>query len=111
MTYRPPSIGPKKLVLTGPASSDINAILDYLAREAGVETALRFADKIDAELAKLAFVGHAGVSREWLSPGLRLTIIGSYVVYFRVTESETRIVRVLHGARDIASLDFDADPT
>lgn len=109
MPYRPPPIGPKRLKLTAPARSDIDGILDYLANEAGIETALRFVDKIDAELAKLAFLGHAGVSREWLSPGLRLTVIGSYVVYFRVIGDETIILRVLHGACDVASIQFEND--
>lgn len=108
MPYRPPPIGRKHLVVTRPAREDIDSILDYLAREAGVETALRFADTIDSELAKLAYLGHAGVSREQLSPGLRMTLIGSYVVYFRVSLDETFIVRVLHGARDIDAIDFEA---
>lgn len=107
MPYRPPPLGRKRLVVTRPAQTDIDDILDYLAREAGIETALRFADTIDAELAKLAYLGHAGASREHVSPGLRMTVIGRYVVYFRVIPDETIIVRVLHSARDIDAVNFD----
>ena len=109
MPYRPPPLGPKTLKVSDPAKTDIDKILDYLAQEASVETSLRFADKIDTELSRLAATGHSGVSREWLSHGLRLTLIASYAVYFRVTSTEIVIVRVIHGSRDIAAIDFE-DP-
>lgn len=109
MPYRPPPLGPKTLIMSSLAEADIDDLLDYLAEEASVETALRFADKIDAEFNRLAAIGHAGVSREGLSPGLRLTLIASYAVYFRVTPNEVKIVRVLHGARDISAIGFDED--
>lgn len=107
MAYRPPPIGPKTLSVTAPARRDIDEILDRLVREAGIGVALSFADRIDAELFRLADIGHGGVSRDWLSPGLRLTMIGRFSVYFRVTESETRIVRVLRGTQDLGEIDFD----
>jgi plasmid stabilization system protein ParE len=106
MTRSPAPLGPKTLVVTKPARSDIDDQLAYLARQAGLDTALRFADVIDAALAKLAFVGHSGVSREEVSPGLRLLIVGNFSVYFRVTTNETRIIHVLRGSRDITNVDF-----
>lgn len=109
MTSRPPPIGPKHLDITGPARADIDEALAYIAREAGLDTALRFADQIDQQLYRLAELGHAGVSREWISPGLRLTLIGSYSVYFRVTPTATIIVRFLRGSRDISKVEFGAD--
>lgn len=92
MTYRPPPIGPKQLSITGPAQADMDDILDFIAHDSGVDAALGFADRLDAALFSLAHIGHAGASREWLSPGLRLITVGSFSVYFRVTETETRIV-------------------
>lgn len=108
MPYQPPPLGQKSLHVTGPARSDIDEILDYLAREASLQVALDFADGMDELMFRLADVGHSGVSREWLSPGLRMTTIGRYCVYFRVTDTETRIIRVLHGARDVAQIAFDS---
>ncbi|HRD74692.1 MAG TPA: type II toxin-antitoxin system RelE/ParE family toxin [Hyphomicrobiaceae bacterium] len=93
--------------MTAPARADIDACLAYIAREAGLDIALRFADDIDAELSRLAWIGHSGASREWLSPGLRLHVLGNYCIYFRVTPTETRIIRFLHGAMDISRLSFD----
>jgi toxin ParE1/3/4 len=107
MSREPPALGPKRLSLTRAAEADIDAIIDYIASEAGVEIAARFADRIDVELAQLAELGHGGVSREWVSPGLRLTTIGVYCIYFRISPNETLIVWVLHGSRDVSHIGFD----
>ncbi|MEQ1714869.1 MAG: type II toxin-antitoxin system RelE/ParE family toxin [Hyphomicrobium sp.] len=110
MPYRPPPLGPKHLHVTGPARADIDDALAYLAADAGLQVALDFADRIDELMFRLADIGHSGVSREWLSPGLRMTAIGRYCVYFRVTQTETRIIRFLHGSRDVSAVVFgDAD--
>lgn len=101
MPRRSAPLGPKRLIVTGPARTDIDEQLLHIATAADLETALRFADKIDAALAKLAFLGHSGVSRDNLSPGLRMTVLGNYCIYFRVTATDTRIIRFLHGARDV----------
>jgi plasmid stabilization system protein ParE len=70
--------------------------------------ALRFADQIDRELFHLADIGHTGVARDWLGAGLRMTMIGNYCVYFRVSADETRIIRVLRGSRDINRTHFES---
>lgn len=107
MPYRPPPIGTKVLVVTSAARADIDNVLNHIAKEAGDEVALGFADTIDRELSRLAYVGHSGASREWISPGLRLHVIGNYCVYFRVVANETRIVRVVHGHMDVNAIVFD----
>lgn len=106
MPTRPPPLGPKLLHVTAPARADIDEALTYLATKAGLQVALNFADRIDDLMFRLADVGHSGVSREWLSPGLRMTTLGRYCVYFRVTVTETRIIRFLHGSRDVSSIIF-----
>jgi plasmid stabilization system protein ParE len=42
-----------------------------------------------------------------VSPGLRLAVHGRYNIYFRVANTETIIVRVVHSARDVRRLRFD----
>lgn len=111
MARRPPPLGPKSLLLTRAAEADIDEIFDYVAREAGTDTAYRFAEKIDAELSQLAELGHSGVSREWISAGLRLTTLGDYCIYFRISPRETVIIRVLHGSRDVTQIRFDESGT
>ena len=61
-------------------------------------------------MAKIAALGHSGVPRDNISPGLRLTVHGDYNIYFRVTSTETIIVRVLHSARDVRRFSFHEDP-
>jgi len=64
---------------------------------------------LDAVLVNLASLGHSGASREWISPGLRLHVFGNHCIYFRVTPTETRIVRVLNAAQDLNAIIFEAE--
>jgi plasmid stabilization system protein ParE len=104
---RLPRVGPKELVLSQAARADLVDIARYTAESADEATAGRLAAKLDAELHKLARIGHGGVPREKLCPGLRLHIVGSYNIYFRVTATETRIVRVLNAAREVELIQFE----
>ncbi len=47
-----------------------------------------------------------GIGRERLDldRGLRSLPVGTYVIYYRETPAPVKIVRVLHGARDIGPL-------
>ena len=72
----------------------------------GFDSASGLAIYLDAELARMAWIGHSGVAREEISPGLRLHVVGVYSVYFRTTVDETRIVRLLRGSMDITGMDF-----
>jgi len=45
-----------------------------------------------------------GPRRDELSPGLRIHFHGKYAIYYRHTEREVTIVRVLHGSRDARAL-------
>lgn len=50
---------------------------------------------------------HAGVPRDILRPGLRLHVVGSYNICFRIRGEVTAVLRVLHGARDIGPALFE----
>jgi toxin ParE1/3/4 len=100
-------LSPKRLVISDTARGDIREVILYLADQAGIEVAERFLERIDAELITLAELGHSGVSREWVSPGLRMHVLGDYCIYFRVTDDETRIIRFLNGSRDVNVIVFD----
>jgi toxin ParE1/3/4 len=107
MPTRPP-LSPKRLDISDAARADIRATIMHLVETAGGEVAARFLQHIDNELTTLADLGHSGVSREWISPGLRLHVLGDYCIYFRITDRETRIVRFLHGARDVSVNTFES---
>jgi toxin ParE1/3/4 len=53
---------------------------------------------------KVAEFPQAGSPRDILAPGLRAAIQGRYMIYYKGDESEVIVVRVLHGARDVAAL-------
>lgn len=46
----------------------------------------------------------SGPARDQLAPGLRVTFHSPYAIYYRVQADAVVIVRVIHGARDIAAL-------
>lgn len=45
-----------------------------------------------------------GPARDYLSSGLRVHFYKDYAFYYRFTETEIIIVRVLHGSRDANAL-------
>ncbi|WP_300971744.1 type II toxin-antitoxin system RelE/ParE family toxin [Thiocapsa sp.] len=47
-----------------------------------------------------------GPRRERLAAGLRAHFHRDYVLYYRFTDEEVIIVRVVHGARDVRALTF-----
>lgn len=95
------------MVISDTARGDIQEVIVFLAEQAGPRVAERFLERIDAELSTLAELGHSGVSREWVSPGLRMHVMGNYCIYFRVTGDETHIIRFLNGSRDASAIVFD----
>jgi toxin ParE1/3/4 len=46
----------------------------------------------------------AAPAREQLAPGLRVTFHGAYAIYYRALPDAVVVIRVLHGARDVAAL-------
>ncbi len=89
------------------ADRDLDEQADYLAREASLETALRYYDAAAATFEHLA--GMPGVGERWRSPERRLAELRvsrihgfeNHLVFYRPIEDGIEIVRVLHGARDI----------
>jgi plasmid stabilization system protein ParE len=84
----------------------VTAIRRYTAKQSG-PLADRFSLSRFAHLQRLAQTGTSGVPRDDIRPGLRLAVHGRYNIYFRVTDAETVIVRVVHSARDVTRLQFD----
>lgn len=92
----------KAPLISSEAIRDLGEIWDYIAEDnEGAADAI-----IDAlvekcrELVRLEGVGH---KRGDLLPGLLSLPYGKYVIFFR-RRQEVEIVRVLHGARDIAAV-------
>ena len=50
MPRRVPPVGFKRLEISAPAEADLDDAIRYLNENAGLDIALRFADKIDGDL-------------------------------------------------------------
>jgi toxin ParE1/3/4 len=48
-----------------------------------------------------------GPRRDQLADGLRVHLHRDYALYYRFTDTEITIVRVVHGARDVRALRID----
>ena len=75
-----------------------------LAAEASEQVATRFVTAIEAHFELLRHFPFSGPAREQLAPGLRVTFQNPYAIYYMPQDDAVVIVRVIHGARDIAAL-------
>lgn len=92
-----------QLVLTEQADADLAAILIYLAHEAGVATAERYAREFDALFDRLMDFPHLGAPRTELGPNLRIAIVSPYLAFYDYDAAAGMILilRILHGRRNI----------
>ena len=72
--------------------------------EASEEIATRFVIAIEAHFEPLRHFPLSGAARAQLAPGLRVTFHSQYAIYYLPLPDALVIVRVLHGARDVAAL-------
>lgn len=82
------------------AAAEIRVIGRYIAQfnEPAAQLLLRrFDHAINVTIATHPLIG---VPRDDVSPGLRVFVIGNYLICYRVTSAAVRITRVFHGAQD-----------
>ena len=89
------------------ATDDLAEIWDYIADDSETQADL-FIDTIDRKLQLLAEQPNLGRSRGELAENIRSFPIGRYVIFYVAMPSCIQVVRVLHGARDLAPI-FEAD--
>ncbi len=61
-------------------------------------------DQLNSPLEPLRHFPFSGPAREQLAPGLRVTFHNPYAIYYMPQPDALVIVRVIHGARDIATM-------
>lgn len=95
-----------RLSISPRAKADIRAIWTYLALESGrEEVADRVVDSLNRTFIRLRHSPSLGRDRkDDLRQGLRSHPSGRYLVFYRVDNGTVRIVRVLHGSRDIPAI-------
>jgi plasmid stabilization system protein ParE len=86
--------------LSKQAQRDLAAVYRDIARENPVAAA-RLLEELDDKINALARSGYTGVARDWLSPGLRAFPFKNRCIYFRVSGSAMRVIRVIHGRQEV----------
>jgi plasmid stabilization system protein ParE len=93
-------------VLSPLARQDLQEILDYIAADSGsLATADKVAGDFEAALGILVASPGIGWRRDPLTgPGIRWWRVHSYLLVYDPGSKPLRVIRVLHGARDLERL-------
>lgn len=89
-----------RLLILPAARADLIEIGDFIALDSP-ERAASFVAEIEARMREAAARPMSFQVRDELHEGLRSARHGRYLIFFLEVGDEVRIVRVLHGARDL----------
>ncbi len=89
-----------RLVILPAARADLIEIGDFIAADSP-QRALSFVAEIEAGMRETAERPGSFPARDELHQGLRAARHGRYLIFFVEQGDEVRVVRVLHGARDL----------
>jgi toxin ParE1/3/4 len=95
----------KRLAFAPTARDDLLAIGLYISEDDPVR-AESFVGELEAKALQIVEWPRSFPSRDDISLGLRAAAHGRYLLLFRELREEVRIVRVVHGARDLPRM-FD----
>ncbi|MGH2560925.1 MAG: type II toxin-antitoxin system RelE/ParE family toxin [Thermomicrobiales bacterium] len=90
----------RRLRLSPEADDDIAAIARYSAETWGSQQMAAYVDRLYATLDELVHFPGIGRVRDEIAPGLRSHPTGQHVAFYRVTDDELIVVRVVHSRRD-----------
>ena len=90
---------------TSRADLDLLQIWAFIAQDS-LENADKLIDQLHVKFEQLAKMPESGATCDDIEPGLRRSTTAGYVIYYRITDIDAEILRVVHGARNLRSL-FD----
>lgn len=90
----------KAFALSPKALADLEDIHDYIARD-NAARAKSFTQELLQICERLPQNAEAYPARSQLGDGIRVAILGSYMIFFRNLPEEVRVERIIHGARDL----------
>lgn len=90
-----------KYVLSREADNDLEKIFDYTFEEFGFNQAVKYLDEIDEVFVKIINTPEIGRSRNEIKKSVYSLPIGSHIVFYTIQIDYIRILRVLHGAKDL----------
>jgi toxin ParE1/3/4 len=92
-----------KLIISPRALEDLSDIWSYIALD-NIDAADNFTGKIYELCKSLSVRPGMGRARDELLPGMRSLPFKGYIIFHIADGRTLKIIRVLHGARDIDSL-------
>lgn len=94
----------RSFILTSSASRDIDNIIEYVLEHSGPNRALYVHSKLYDGLSKIGTqpnaMGH--IRNDLADESLRVFSVFSYLIIYRPETKPVEIIRVIHGARDVA---------
>lgn len=91
----------KFYILSEIADEDLVNIFDYTMDEFGFDQAEKYLFEIDDIFQNLIINPQLGKTRNEIKQGLHSFPKDNHVIFYRISEDHIRIVRILHGSRDI----------
>ena len=91
----------KRYILSIPADQDLEDIFDYTLSAFGMKQAVSYLAGLEGLFEQLIQNPELGRERKEIKPGLRSMVKDSHVVFYRIMNEHIKIVRVLHGSRDM----------
>ena len=91
----------KPVRLSGPAKNDLQAIARYTAKQWGASHKKNYLDLIKKSFNTLSTQGNFGRQCDEVAVGLFVYTIRKHSVYFRETEKEIQIIRLLDSRMDV----------
>ncbi len=92
--------------LSSAARCDLKEISRYLGAR-NLSAAERTLEELLGKFVLLDRHPQLGPPRNDLLEGMRHSVVGNYVIFYRPTDNGVDILRVIHGSRDLNSLEFD----
>jgi plasmid stabilization system protein ParE len=96
-------------VLTPSAARDLDEVFEYVLEESGIDRALHVHGQLYVGFLRVSAQPGIGHLRDDLADeSLRVRAVFSYLIIYRPETKPVQIVRVIHGARDLAKV-FEED--
>ena len=90
-----------KVILSQAADADLEDIFDYTLEEFDLDQAVSYVSGFDDMLKTIAGNPEIGRERREIREELRSLVKEKHVIFYRILSDHIRIVRILHGSRDL----------
>lgn len=87
--------------LSKPADQDLEDIFEYTEIEFGIDQAIEYLNGLESGFEQLIVNPELGRTRNDIKTGLRSISRSSHIIFYRLMSDHVKIVRVLHGSRDM----------